>query len=132
MAQLLARALRGVAYGLNFLNTFECSEQSPTMFVLWHCRIGRQLLGARFNPSASMPSNCPHWNPGPGKYDPAIYYKGGRMQTGADVPKAQFARADKLIMPQDRFSATVFLSNVRPLLQKSCDGLAAHALLAAG
>ncbi len=80
---------------------------------MYCCRIGRQLMGARYNLSASMPSNCPHWNPGPGNYEPLSVYTGGKVEPGGDAPKTLFGRTAKLIAPMDRFSATVFLSNVR-------------------
>ena len=60
-----------------------------------------------------MPSNCPHWNPGPGNYEPLSVYTGGKLEPGGDAPKTLFGRTDKLIAPMDRFLATVFLSNVR-------------------
>mmetsp|Transcript_38647 Transcript_38647/g.85983 ORF Transcript_38647/g.85983 Transcript_38647/m.85983 type:complete len:523 (-) Transcript_38647:1004-2572(-) len=71
---------------------------------------GRQLLGSRFNLSASMPSNCPHWNPGPADYEVSSLYKGGNKDPGVDAPKTVFGRSQKLVSPETRFSATVFVS----------------------
>jgi hypothetical protein len=59
-----------------------------------------------------MPSNCPHWNPGPGEYKAVSIYKGGSTQAGKDVPKATFGNSRKLVSPEARLSATVFISNV--------------------
>ena len=60
-----------------------------------------------------MPSNCPHWNPGPGEHEVLSTYKGGKVEPGADMPRTVFGKSQKLVSPEDRFSATVFLSEVR-------------------
>ncbi|GAX79810.1 hypothetical protein CEUSTIGMA_g7250.t1 [Chlamydomonas eustigma] len=72
---------------------------------------GRRDVGTRFSLSASMPSNCPHWNPGPGDYKAVSIYKGGSTKAGKDVPKATFGNSQKLVSPEARLSATVFISN---------------------
>ncbi len=74
--------------------------------------IGRRELGTRCSLNAGMPSNCPHWNPGPGDYKAQAIYKGGFRETGRDAPKTVFGNSEKLVTPQTRFSATVFISNV--------------------
>eukprot|EP00798_Chlamydomonas_sp_ICE-L_P024545 gene24545-10153_t len=67
-------------------------------------------LGTRFNPSASMPSNCPHWNPGPGDYQPGMVALGGRAEIGGDAPKWKFTKQQKGVAPDTNLSGTAFIS----------------------
>ena len=62
-----------------------------------------------------MPSNHPHFNPGPGVYKPVSIYNGGKTEPGGDCPKVIFGLSQKLISPEKSFSATVFISNVSTL-----------------
>ena len=73
---------------------------------------GRRDLGTRCSLNAGIASNDPHFNPGPGLYQPSSGYKGGKTAAGADSPKYVFGHSQKLISPEARLSATVFISNV--------------------
>ncbi len=69
-------------------------------------------MGSRYNLDAERPSNHPHWNPGPGRYDPVAVHDGGSLQPGVDGPKTVFGTATKLVSPQINLAGTVFLSPV--------------------
>ena len=79
-------------------------------------RIGRRELGYRCDLNAGFPRNHPHFNPGPGGYQPRSVYKGGKTDPGADAPQFMFGQGPKLMSPEKSFSATVFISNVRQML----------------
>jgi hypothetical protein len=76
-------------------------------------RFPRGELGGRLSSVFKVPKNCPHWNPGPGTYAPAVRYTGASMEMGADAPRAVFGKGDKLITPSQNLAATVFVSEVR-------------------
>ena len=75
-------------------------------------RIGKRELGYRCDLNAGFPRNHPHFNPGPGGYQPRTVYKGGKTEPGADAPKFMFSQGPKLMSPEKSISATVFISNV--------------------
>uniref|UniRef100_A0A7S0RZR0 Uncharacterized protein n=1 Tax=Chlamydomonas leiostraca TaxID=1034604 RepID=A0A7S0RZR0_9CHLO len=74
-------------------------------------RFGKQFPGSRFEAGAELASNHPHWNPGPGQYEPASLANGRLRQPGLDAPKTVFGSATKLVTPQSNFSGTVFVSH---------------------
>lgn len=75
-----------------------------------HYSFGRQYPGSRYEPGAELAPNHPHWNPGPGEYEPKTLASGKLRQPGADAPKPVFGSSNKMVSPQSNFSATVFLS----------------------
>lgn len=50
----------------------------------------RTEVGTRYSLGAGFPTNCPHWNPGPGQYDLKVVYKGGSLDPN-DARKHGFA-----------------------------------------
>lgn len=75
------------------------------------CRFGTQAVGTRYGQGAQLPSNHPHWNPGPGQYSPATACVGSHLEIGADAPSTVFGAAGKLVTPQSNLSATVYVSS---------------------
>lgn len=69
-------------------------------------------MGSRFNYNANMPSNCPHWNPGPGGYEAVSVNTGGKVEPGPDGPKPVFGKSQKLVSAEACLGATVFVSEV--------------------
>lgn len=74
-------------------------------------RFGKHFVGSRFDASAEMPSNSPHWNPGPANYEPAMLPTGKIRAPGADAPRPVFGSSQKLVSAEINFSATVFVSH---------------------
>lgn len=76
------------------------------------CRFPSRYVGSRYDPNAEQPSNCPHWNPGPGDYEGSRLPKGGHATAGSDAPKMHFGKSMKMASPETNYGQTVWLSLV--------------------
>eukprot|EP00798_Chlamydomonas_sp_ICE-L_P020927 gene20927-27775_t len=79
----------------------------------------KREMGTRFNLSATMPSNCPHWNPGPAEYRPGMLHSGKSPDTGPNAPMFAFSKSGKLVSPYTNLSATPFISNAHSLKENA-------------